>query len=267
MVGYSSNPTKFGRMLIKKFSALALLAVLVLSGCASNREAYEQRRKEQSAQQLYAEAQSSMKVGNWRTAVERLERLDSLYPFGPFSQQAQLDLLYAYYQNNDTESAVSAADRFIRQNPRHPHLDYVHYMKGLVHFYSELGFLREAFAAELSQRDATTASTSFRDFAELIKRYPDSIYAADARQRMIYLRDRLAAHEMHVADYYVKRKAWLAAANRARNVIEQFPGASNTPEALVLMVQSYEKLGMTELANESRKVLEFNYPDRLADLN
>ncbi|QGX41346.1 outer membrane protein assembly factor BamD [Permianibacter aggregans] len=264
---YSSNPAKIGRMLIKKFSVVVVLAVLILSGCATSREAHEQRRKEQSAQQLYTEAQSSMKVGNWRTAVEKLERLDSLYPFGAFSQQAQLDLIYAYYQNNDTESAVSAADRFIRQNPRHSHLDYVYFMKGLVHFYSELGFLREAFAAELSQRDASTASKAFGDFAELIKRYPDSPYAADARQRMVYLRDRLAAHELHVADYYIKREAWLAAANRARNVIEHFPGAANTPEALIIMVESYEKLGMTELANESRKVLAHNYPNRVADID
>ena len=253
-------------MLNKKFYLAVLAALLVVSGCASNREKHETRLKELSAQQLYAEAQDSMIIGNWRSAVEKLERLDSLYPFGPFSQQSQLDLIYAYYQNADSESAISAADRFVRQNPSHAHLDYVHYMKGLVYFYSELGFLREAFAAELSQRDASGAEKAFKAFSDLIKRYPDSAYVGDARQRMVYLRERLAAHEMHAADYYMQRKAWLAAANRARNVIEQFPGSASTADALVLMVKCYEELDMKALASETKEVLALNFPKRVKDV-
>ena len=266
MADYSINQLLFGRMFMKKLCLISLAALLVITGCASSREAHQTRLKEQSAQQLYAEAQESMKLGNWRTAVEKLEYLDSLYPFGPFSQQSQLDLIYAYYQNADSESAISSADRFIRQNPSHAHLDYVYYMKGLVHFYSELGFLREAFAAESSQRDASNLDKSFKEFSDLIKRYPNSEYVGDARQRMVYLRERLAAHEMHAANYYVKRKAWLAAANRARNVIEQFPGSMATSDALVLMVQSYNKMEMTALANESKQVLALNFPTRLEDV-
>lgn len=268
MPRYSSNLHNNQRQFVRMLSRLLclFLAAMIVTGCATTAEEREQRRRDQSAQQLYASARESMQVGNWKTAIEKLENLDSRYPFGPFSQQAQLDLMYAYYQNRDTPSAVAAADRFIRQNPRHPNLDYVYYMKGLVNYYSELGFLREAFAASLSERDASTAEKAFKDFSELIKLYPDSQYAADARQRMIYLRNRLADFELHAATYYTQRKAWLAAANRARNVIEHFPNVNATADALVMLVQCYRELNLPELEKESHDVLALNFPDRLKDL-
>lgn len=268
MPRYSSNLYNNHRQFVRMLSRLLclLFAAIVITGCATTAEEREQRRRDQSAQQLYASARESMQVGNWKTAIEKLENLDSRYPFGPFSQQAQLDLMYAYYQNRDTPSAVAAADRFIRQNPRHPNLDYVYYMKGLVNYYSELGFLREAFAASLSERDASTADKAFKDFSELIKLFPDSQYAADARQRMIYLRNRLADFELHAANYYTQRKAWLAAANRARNVIEHFPNVNATADALVMLVRCYHELNLPELEKESHDVLALNFPDRLKDL-
>jgi len=264
MPRYSSNPGQLVHMLSRLL--YLLFAALVITGCATTAEDREQRRREQSAQQLYASAREAIQVGNWKTAIERLENLDSRYPFGPFSQQAQLDLIYSYYQNRDTPSAVAAADRFIRQNPRHPNLDYVYYMKGLVNYFAELGFLREAFAASLSQRDASTADKAFKDFGELLKLYPDSQYGADARQRMIYLRERLAEFELHAANYYTQRKAWLAAANRARNVIENFPGSASSADALVMLVRCYRELQLPELEKQSLDVLALNFPDRLKDL-
>lgn len=265
MPRYSSNPRQFVRMLSRLL--YLLFAAVVISGCATTAEEdREERRREQSAQKLYASARESIEVGNWKSAIEKLENLDSRYPFGPFSQQAQLDLIYSYYQNRDTPSAVAAADRFIRQNPRHPNLDYVYYMKGLVNYFAELGFLREAFAASLSERDASTSEKAFKDFAELVKLYPDSQYAADARQRMIYLRNRLADFELHAANYYTQRKAWLAAANRARNVIEHYPGVDASADALVMMVRCYQELKLPELEKEAHDVLALNFPDRLKDL-
>ncbi len=268
MPRYSSNLYNNQRQFVHMLSRLLclLVAAVLVTGCATTAEDREQRRREQTAQQLYASARESMQVGNWNSAIEKLENLDSRYPFGPFSQQAQLDLIYAYYQNRDTPSAVAAADRFIRQNPRHPHLDYVYYMKGLVNYYSELGFLREAFAATLSERDASTAEKAFKDFAELIKLYPDSQYAADARQRMIYLRNRLADFELHAANYYTQRKAWLAAANRARRVVENFPGVDASADALVMMVRCYRELNLPELEKEAHDVLALNFPDRMKDI-
>lgn len=243
-----------------------LFAAAVITGCATSSEEREERRREQTAQQLYASARESMLVGNWKTAIDKLENLDSRYPFGPFSQQAQFDLLYCYYQNRDTESAIAAAERFIRQHPRHANLDYVYYMKGLVNYFSELGFLKETFAAPLAQRDATNAQKAFKDFGELLRLYPNSSYAADARQRMVYLRNRIAESELHAANYYVERKAWLAAANRARTIIETLPGVDASADALVLMVRCYQELKLPELEAEARDVLALNFPERMAEL-
>ncbi len=261
MAGHCNSPTRLRRMRTTT-RTLTLMFVAALCAACAGTSGERDRRREMTAEQLYADARSAMQVGNWRTAVQRLEDLDSRYPFGPYAQQAQLDLLFAYYQARDTASATSAADRFIRQNARHPKLDYVYYMKGLVNFSAELGFLREAFAAPLSERDASTAKQAFDDFNEMIKRFPDSQYANDARQRMIYLRNRLAEFEMHVANYYVSRKAWLAAANRARYIIENFPGADIQGDALELMVNCYRELKMPELEKEAMAVLTLNYPEK-----
>lgn len=248
--------------LLKTWRAVVtvLVATALLAGCAGESE-YE-RRRDKTAQELYAAARESLELENFKTAITKLEDLDSRYPFGPFSQQAQLDLLYAYYRNGDAPPATAAADRFIRQNPRHPNLDYVYYMKGLVNFSAELGAFKEVLSAPLSERDASTAKQAFDDFSEFLKRYPDSQYAADAHQRMIYLRNRLADAELHVAHYYIKRNAWMAAANRARYVVEHFPGATNTAEALAIMVRSYHELGLPVQKEEAQKVLALNYPQK-----
>jgi len=253
-------------LLFKAWRPLTLMMVIgaLLAGCAGESE-YE-RRRDRTAQELYAAARESLELENYKTAITKLEDLDSRYPFGPYSQQAQLDLLYAYYRNGDAPPATASADRFIRQNPRHPNLDYVYYMKGLVNFSAELGAFKEVLSAPFSERDASTAKQAFDDFAEFLKRYPDSKYSADAQQRMIYLRNRLAEYELHVANYYIDRQAWMAAVNRARYVVDHFPGATSTAEALALMVRCYHELGLPVQKEEAQKVLALNYPQKAEEV-
>ncbi|WP_196137717.1 outer membrane protein assembly factor BamD [Aliikangiella sp. G2MR2-5] len=247
-------------MRILKLTTLLLLGVLVI-GCSGKKEVLTEAKRMNNALRLYEKAQYSMLSGNYRTAVEYLERLDSLYPFGAYSHQAQLNLIYSYYKLDDFASGIAAAERFIRQNPRHKDLDYAHYMKGLINFSSETGFGKAVFSAPLSQRDASTARQSFEDFAELIRLFPNSKYAKDARQRMIYLRNRLAEYELHVANYYMKREAYQAAAARAQYVVDHYPQTPSIPYALSLMVTAYELLNLPELKENARRVLLLNYPD------
>lgn len=237
------------------------LLFLLLSACSSSpSENKFETFPELDARELYQEAQSSLKAGNYQGAVRRLEALDLRYPFGAYSQQSQLDLIFAYYKLGDSENALSTADRFIRQNPRHPNVDYAYYMRGLVKFNNETGFFENLFAADLSKRDASSAREAFENFSELMRRFPESKYAADARQRMIYLRNRLAEYEIHVAKFYMTREAYLAAANRAKYVVEHYPKTPAVKEALTIMVTAYDLLEMKDLAAQARRVLEFNYP-------
>ena len=232
-----------------------------LAACSSGPSTEYQTYPELNARELYESALTSMKQGNYGSAIRRLEALDLRYPFGAYSQQSQLDLIYAYYKRGDNESAISTADRFIRQNPRHVNVDYAYYMKGLVNFNSEVGFFQEIFAAKLSERDASSARQAFEDFAELMRRYPESNYAADARQRMIFLRNRLADYEIHVARYYMTRDAFLAAANRAKYVVEHYPKTPAVADALNIMATAYDILELTDLAADARTVLKHNFPD------
>lgn len=238
-----------------------LLLVVLVAGCSGKKEVVTEAQRMTNAFKLYEKAQYSMMSGNFRTAVQYLERLDSLYPFGAYSHQAQLNLVYSYYKLNDLASGIAAADRFIRQNPRHQDLDYAYYMKGLINFSSETGFGKSLFSAPLSERDASTARQSFEDFAELIRLFPNSKYAKDAQQRMVYLRNRLADYELHVANYYMKREAYQAAAARARYVVDHYPKTPSVPYALRLMVVAYDLLELPELSENARKVLLLNYPD------
>lgn len=241
--------------------ASAIIFIVIISACSTKKEVTSEAKRVNNAFKLYEKAQYSMLSGNFRTAVEYLERLDSLYPFGAYSHQAQLDLVYSYYKLGDFASGISAADRFIRQNPRHKDLEYAHYMKGLINYSTETGISKDLFSAPLSERDASTARQSFDDFAELIRLYPNSKYAKDARQRMIFLRNRLAEYELNVANYYMKREAYQAAAARARYVVDHYPKTPSVPYALRMMVVAYDLLKLPELSEHSRQVLLLNYPD------
>ena len=227
--------------------ALALLlAGMTLSGCKS--WGGDEKQVYGSPEQMYSDAADSLRAGNYKGAAEKLELLESRYPFSNPAKQGQLDLMYAYYKNYDLESAVDQADQFIRENPTHPRVDYAYYIRGLVYFESGANWLERVFRADVTQRPPGEARKSLQAFKLLVERYPKSPYAADARQRMVYLRNRLADYELAVARYYVKRGAYVGAVNRAREVIQTYDGSPAALEALQIMSTSYEQLGLPELA-------------------
>lgn len=214
-----------------------------------------------SAQRIYSEARDSMSEGGYERAIEMFERLEARYPYGRFAQQAQLEVAYAHHKTNEPALAIAAADRFIRLHPSHPHVDYAYYLKGLVTFNEDLGLLGGLSNQDLSERDPKGARESFDTFRELVTRFPDSRYAADAEQRMQYLVNSLAGHEVHVARYYFRRGAYVAAINRAKATLSNYPGTPATEEALFLLMRSYDELGMTDLRDDADRVLRLNFPD------
>lgn len=235
---------------------LMILLVGLLTACAS-----EPDKEESSEKQIYDQAQQHMESGNFTLAVKNLQLLESRFPFGPYAEQAQLEIIYAHYRSLEPEAAIAAADRFIRLHPRHPNVDYAYYMRGLANYTEGEGLLERFFPTDMSQRDPGAAIQAFEDFRQLLQRFPDSQYADDARARMIHLRNRLARYEINVANYYFKRKAYMAAANRGRYVVENMPQTSAVPDALAVMVQAYQLLGMKDLADRSLTVLRSNFPD------
>ncbi len=212
-------------------------------------------------QQLYEEALSALEAKAYARAVEKLQLLEARYPFGRYSEQAQLELIFAYYQNYEPEAARSAADRFVRLHPNHENIDYAFYLKGLTAFEQERTFITRYLPLDENTRDPGAALTSFESFSTLLARYPDSPYAPDARKRMVHLKNRLAAYEVEVARYYLKRGAYVAAANRGRYVVENLQQTPATPDALATMIEAYDALKMPKLAATSRDVLKANYPD------
>ncbi len=199
-----------------------------------------------------------MKDGNYEKAVKTFETLQARYPYGRYAQQAQLEIAYAYYKQKEPESAIAAADRFIKQYPNNPHVDYAYYLKGLVNFNEDLGLLGAVVKQDLSERDPNAAREAFATFKELVTRFPDSLYAPDSRLRMQYLINALARYEIHVADYYLRRGAYVAAANRARNVLTDYPQTPATRDALRVMVQAYDAMGMKDLRDDAQRVLDVN---------
>ena len=241
-----------------------LLMPLLFVGCAwfgGEEEDAEEADVTSTRQMLYESAQRSLRTGNFSDSVTRLERLEARYPFGPYAEQAQLELIYANYMAWDIEAARNAADRFIRLHPQHPNVDYAYYMRGLAATARSRGVLNRIFAIDESKRDVTTARKAWGDFDEFLKLFPSSEYARDARQRMIHLRNVLARSEVHVAIWYMSRGAYVAAANRARYAIENYSQTPAAPDALAILVESSWKLGLTETANDTLRVLALNYPE------
>jgi outer membrane protein assembly factor BamD len=218
----------------------------------------EQAFAKDSPEQVYRDARKDLQIGNYDNAVARYELLEARYPFSDQAKQGQLDLLYAYYKNRAGESAVDQAEQFIRENPTHPRVDYAHYIRGLVYFESGLSWIERVFKADLTQRPPTEARKSFQAFQTLVQQFPKSPYAADARQRMVYLRNRLADYEVAVARFYLKRAAYVGAASRARGVIEAYDGAPAVDDALKVLAESYRKLGVTDLAQVAENVRKAN---------
>ncbi len=239
---------------------LMILLVGVLAACASDPD----KEAESSEKKIYEQAQEHLENGNFSLAVQNLQLLESRFPFGPYAEQAQLEIIYAHYRSLEPEAAIAAADRFIRLHPQHPNVDYAYYMRGLANYTEGQGLLERFFPTDMTQRDPGAATQAFEDFRQLLQRFPDSQYAPDARARMIHLRNRLARYEINVANYYFKRKAYLAAANRGRYVVENLPQTSAVPDALAVMTQAYLLLGMDDLANRSLSVLQSNFPNHPA---
>jgi outer membrane protein assembly factor BamD len=236
-----------------------LAAAAMTAGCgAFGKGKDDDRFAKDSPEQIYRDAHRDLELGNYSNAIARYELLEARYPFSDQAKQGQLDLLYAYYKNHAGESAVDQAEQFIRENPTHPRVDYAHYIRGLVYFESGLTWIERVFNANLEQRPPTEARKSFQAFQTLVQQYPKSPYAADAQQRMIYLRNRLADYEVTVARFYLKRGAYVGAAARASGVIETYDGAPAVDDALKVLVQAYRKLGVNDLAQVAENVRKAN---------
>lgn len=246
-----------GRRPLRRFAMLFVVAVLV-AGCGGNEEEFDLTRNIRDA---YVEAQEAVNSGNYRKAIGIFEALQARFPFSQFATQIQLELAYAYYKDGRAEQAIDAADTFLRENPTHARVDYATYVKGLAYFERGQGFLERLFRKNINSRPPRDGELAFSIFSRLIERYPASEYAADAQQRMVYLKNRLAAYENAVARFYLKRDAYVAALNRAKTAIEVYHGADSGAESLQIMIEAYEGLGMTDLANDTRRVLQKNFAD------
>lgn len=240
---------------------LLVSVAIAISACSAAATDPAVIYKNQSEDQLFRNGEISLAKHAYSTAVKQFEGLDALYPFGPHDEQAELDLIYAYYQNYDTASCAAAAERFIRLYPRSDHVDYAYYMKGLADFYQDRGWIQRFFPGDVSQRDPGTMRQGFNDFSQLVQLFPNSAYAPDARQRMVYLRNQFANYELHIANYYLARGAYVAAANRASYIIEHYSGTQQVEPALGVMVTSYRAMNLTDLANQTLQILQLNYPN------
>ena len=247
------NSIKTNLVFLRNF----LIVVLIVS-CSSNEELPDERLVEK---ELYDQAQSRLKSASYSTAIISLESLESRFPFGRYAEQAQAELIYAYYMNSQFEASESAAQRFVNLHPRHSHTGYAYYMKGLAAFTDDAGLFTRYFQSDLAKREIIMAQKSFDELSEFISRYPNSKYVPHAKQRMIYLRNLLAEHEIYVADFYMKRGAYLAAVGRAKYVIEHLPNTPQTPYALSILIEAYEILNYPELRDINLKILNSNFPD------
>jgi outer membrane protein assembly factor BamD len=236
-----------------------LIMLLALGSCGLLPEQVD-KTKDWSPSQLYSAAKEALNDQNYEKAIDYFEKLEARYPFGKYAQQAQLEIAYAYYKFDEPDSAIAAAQRFIKVNPRHPNVDYAWYLMGLVNYTRGQTLVDKWLPQDVSERDLTTMRNAYEDFYELVKRFPNSKYATDSAQRMIHLRNNMARHENHVADYYMRRGAYVAAVNRASIVIEDYQRTPSVPDALVIMVRAYRKLGLDQLADDSLRVLSLNYP-------
>jgi len=239
-----------------KLTLLAAAGMVVLTGCASRTN---QVLQSAGPDELYELGTESMAEGDYSTALTFYQMLEARYPFSNLARQAQLDMIYLYFRARRPAEAVDAAEEFEAENPTHPRVDYALYMKGLVYFDQEPNFLERMFRVDMSERPPRDTLQAFATFQELLGRFPESEYAPDARERMIFLRNRLAAYENHVAAYYIERGAYVAAINRAKYSLEHYPGAPAIQESLLILAQAYNLLGMPDLAADAQRVLELNF--------
>jgi outer membrane protein assembly factor BamD len=249
-------------------TAVLLAVLLALSGCSWLPEVRDETSG-WSAERLYRTAHDSMVEGNYTRAVKLFETLESRFPYGRYAQQAILESAYSSYRQGETAAAVASADRFIRTYPNHPNVDYAYYLKGLVYFREDQGLLGYVYELDLSEREPKAMRDSFAAFKELAAKYPESRYAGDAKDRMKFLTNSLALYEVKVARYYMNRGANVAAVNRAQLAITNYPQTPANEEALAILVESYRRLGMPQLADDANRILAKTFPnnDELSQLN
>ncbi len=244
--------------------AAPLLAALLVSACSLwpfGGADEVKKDKDLPVVKMYNDAKEELQSGNYEKAVKLYEQLEARYPYGPLAQQADLEMAYAQYKQGESANAISTADRFIKAHPNHVNIDYAYYVKGLANFKDDFGYFSSISNQDLSERDIKAAREAFDTFKELITRYPLSRYAEDSGKRMVYLQNNLASHEVHVADYYFRRGAWLAAANRAQVVVKDFPRAPAAEKALYLMVRSYRSMQLPELEADALQTMQKNFPN------
>jgi outer membrane protein assembly factor BamD len=239
-------------------ATLLLIFILLAASCATD---LQDETAGWSAQRLFTEAKDAMSTRDWPRAVRYLEKLEARYPYGRFAQQAQLEIAYAHWKDGERASAMAAVERFIKLYPNHASADYAWYLKGLINFNEQYGIISQIATPDMSDRDPKATRDSFIAFKEVVTRFPDSRYAADAALRMRYLVNALASHEVHVARYYMKRGAFLAAANRSQYAIKSYPQAPAIEEAVFVLVLAYDRLGMNDLRDAADRVMRVNFPD------
>lgn len=238
-------------------TGIALSVVVTVTGCSTTGGS---RYDAMDAQEMYKVAQKEMKRGRYFKATETLEALEARYPFGDYADKAQLTSIYAYYMNDEFSTAASESERFIQLHPRHQHVSYAYYMKALSHFQESMEGFNRYLPVSRALHDMSSSKQAYFDFMNFLQRYPSSPYAADAYQRIVYLRNNLAEHEILNANFYLEKGAYLAAANRAHRVIIEFDQTPWLPDALAIMVKAYRELGMNRLADDTLLIAESNYP-------
>ena len=243
----------------RSVAAFLLVLTATLQGCGMFGDKLDPQ-KNWTPEQYYKAAKTELDNGAYQAAVKLYEGLEAKYPFGRFAQQAQIDIAYAYYKQGETAQAVAACDRFMKLHPNHPNFDYALYLKALAYYKLDQGFLGAILDQDMSERDPKALRESFEVFKELVERYPASTYTEDSRLRMAFLINTLARHEVNVATYYFNRGAYLAAANRAQATLQRYPQAPANEDALIMMIRCYEKMGMKDLAADSKRVLDKNFP-------
>ena len=245
----------------KKHSKLAAAAfALSLSACGLLPDKVDETAN-WSAPKLYSEAKDELNSGGYEKAIQYFEKLESRYPFGTYAQQAQMDIAYAHYRQGEQPEALAAIDRFIKLHPNHPNVDYMYYLRGLVNFNDKVSIFDFLSKEDATERDPKAARDAFDAFKQVVQRFPDSTYAPDSLARMKYLVNAMAQYDVHVANYYLRRGAYLAAANRAQNAVQEYRDAPAVEEALYIMVRAYDALGMNELRDDTARVLQKNYPN------
>jgi outer membrane protein assembly factor BamD len=243
------------------FKFLFVAFLLSLSACSVLQSDPIDETKNWSAARLYAEARDELAISNYEKAISHFEKLESRYPFGTFAIQAQMEIAYAHYRAGDQAQALAAVERFIKLHPNHANVDYMYYLRGLINFNDKVSLLDFVAPQDLSERDPKATRDAFDSFKLLAERFPNSQYAEDARGRLTYLINAMAQYDVHVANYYYRRGAYLAAANRAQQAVRDFSQAAAVEEALFIMVRSYDALGMADLRDDADRVLQKNFPN------